>query len=102
MKELVLSADCYLSDSNLKKGLNSARMDGHIKKAFAMYSNEYVPGNTLTDDIIQKIFEDEVMKITKHGHLANVCPVQYPAHTSLLSLSSSGESKCACRSSQAH
>ena len=82
MKELVLYADCYLS--NLKKGLNSARMDGHTKKAFSMYCDEYVPGNMLTDDTIQKIFEDEVMKITKHGHLAN------------------GESKCACRSSQAH
>lgn len=82
--ERACTACCYLSDSNLKKGLNSARMDGHTKKAFAMYSNEYVPGNMLTDDTIQKIFEDEVMKITKHGHLAN------------------GESKCACRSSQAH
>ena len=44
VKELVMNADCYFSDSNLKKGLNSAKKNGQTKKAFAMYSDEYVPG----------------------------------------------------------
>ena len=52
VKELILNADCCTNDRNLKKGLNSARRDGHTKKAFATYSDECVPGNMLTDDTI--------------------------------------------------
>ena len=44
-----------------------------LKKAFAMYSDEYIPGGPLNEDKIKDIFEKRSNKTQVfHGHLADV------------------------------
>ena len=38
---------------------------GYTKNIFAMYLDQYISGTKLNDEIIQIIFEDEVMKMSK-------------------------------------
>jgi hypothetical protein len=45
--ELALNEDYYLNEDNLKKGTDKSTWTSSIKTAFAMYSQEYVPGTRL-------------------------------------------------------
>lgn len=65
VSELALNSQFYLDENNLVKGLPEEGNSHHIKKAFAMYSEEYEAGSVLTDTVIERIFQQELLKITK-------------------------------------
>ncbi|KAK3108762.1 hypothetical protein FSP39_015119 [Pinctada imbricata] len=65
--ELTLNKAYYLEEKNLRKGLSEfePKTRNHVKKSFAMYSDGYIPGITLSDEIIETINEREVMDMSK-------------------------------------
>ncbi|KAL3857431.1 hypothetical protein ACJMK2_012102 [Sinanodonta woodiana] len=68
--EQTLSEEYYLQENYLKNGLDDPpKFD--IKKAFAMYSDEYKHGTNRLNDktTLQDIYEREVMKIKNAAHM---------------------------------
>ena len=57
ISELALNIDFYLEDDNLRKGLPSNVTNDSLKKIFAMFSADFIPGIALTDNIIRMILE---------------------------------------------
>ena len=43
-----------------------------LVKTYAMFSNEYTPGDRLTDAVIRRIFEAESLNIRKHGEFMGI------------------------------
>ena len=89
--ELALNETVYMNDEYLRRGVIGQGGKGKITNRYAMYSDQYVPGVHLTDNIVNIIYQSEVMKCAKlesfmgiwqiHA-LANVlkCPIMscYP------------------------
>lgn len=63
--ELALNVEYYLDEENLRNGLTNNVDNDSLKNAFAMYSDEFLPGVDLTDEIIEMIFKNEIMKISQ-------------------------------------
>ncbi|XP_070182136.1 uncharacterized protein [Littorina saxatilis] len=64
--ELACHAEYYLKEENLRKGFETSKeRRGHIIKSFAMYSDEYLPGMSLDENTVKRIYEAEVIKIVK-------------------------------------
>ncbi|KAL5010757.1 hypothetical protein ScPMuIL_013062 [Solemya velum] len=63
--ELVLNEEYYLQEDNLKKGTDESTWTSTTKQAFAMYSEQYIPGTRLSEEIIKTIYELEVMQACK-------------------------------------
>ena len=53
----------------MRKGLaaTNSQHQGYVLNAFAMYSDEYIPGTRLSKENIQEVYEKEVLKIVKNG-----------------------------------
>ena len=66
ISELALNIDFYLEDDNLRKGLPSNVTNDSLKKIFAMFSADFIPGIALTDNIIRMILEKEIKSICTH------------------------------------
>ena len=66
---MALNPDYYLNEDNLRKGLaaTNGQHEGYVLNAFAMYSDEYIPGTRLSRENIQEVYEKEVLKIVKNG-----------------------------------
>ncbi|CAC5385984.1 unnamed protein product [Mytilus coruscus] len=62
--ELALSEDLYLDNDYLRKGTNSQES---LSQLFATYSDFFIPGVHLTDNIVRSIFEAEVLNCPKLG-----------------------------------
>ena len=65
VKELATHDEYYLNEDNLRKGHNDEKPVGHLLRAYAMYSEEYIPGVRLDQETIRVIFEHEAMKMAK-------------------------------------
>jgi len=61
--ELCTNDELYLSNEHLSKGNDSNKTEEKLAKSFAMYSDFYVPGVSLSENRIRKVFEAEVMSI---------------------------------------
>ncbi|OWF48333.1 vertnin-like [Mizuhopecten yessoensis] len=81
--ELALTETTYLDNNYLRQGTN---LKEHLPELYAMYSDLYLPGVHLTDNIVREIYKLEVFKCVNLGRymgiwqihaLANVleCPI---------------------------
>ena len=86
VKELATHDEYYLNEDNLRKGYNDEKPVGHLLHAYAMYSEEYIPGVRLDQETIRVIFEHEAMK------MAN--PRTYMAMWQMMALSTVLKSPC--------
>ena len=64
ISELALNSDYYLDEHNLRRGFSYDSEDS-LKKTFAMFSPDFIPGKVLTEEIIRRIFEIETMSIAR-------------------------------------
>ena len=65
VKELATHDEYYLNEDNLRKEYNDEKSVGHLLRAYAMYSEEYIPGVRLDQETIRVIFEHEATKMGK-------------------------------------
>ena len=64
--ELVLHKSLYLNPSHLRKGTScNDKQSSKLPFSYAMYSDLYTPGTKLTLEIIETIYQQEVMNVTK-------------------------------------
>ena len=61
--ELALNEDTYLNNGFLLKGLPDNEKSRNLAKSYAMYSDMWVPGMLLNDDMIKSIYQMELRKI---------------------------------------
>ena len=61
--ELALNEDTYLNNDFLLKGLPDNEKSRNLAKSYAMYSDMWVPGMLLNDDMIKSIYQMELRKI---------------------------------------
>jgi hypothetical protein len=69
--ELVLHEHLYLQDSYLSDGF-VPRKNESCSKMFAMFSEEYIPGDELNKKTIQTLYRKEVRKLVKTGTFMGV------------------------------
>ena len=63
--EQVMHEDVYLDDEYLGLGIKDKSLQEGLSKRFSQYSEFYVPGVCLTNDIIKDIYRREVLSITE-------------------------------------
>lgn len=61
--ELVVNEESYLNDRNLKQGLNKEDEHKDLPKLYAQYSDMFVPGTSLNDVMIKRIFRKEILSV---------------------------------------
>ncbi|KAK3715465.1 hypothetical protein RRG08_003194 [Elysia crispata] len=65
IQELVLHKSYYLDEQNLKRGYDLPCKDNELIKAFAQYSDHFIPGQKLNAEPIKQLYEREVMDLCR-------------------------------------
>ena len=63
--ELVLHEDYYMERKHFEVATSSGKISD-LRKSLAMYSEVFVPGIRLDDQLIKGIYQQEIMSIAKH------------------------------------
>ena len=70
--EGVLHKDKYLDEGHLVCGANKKKCDEKLASVFALYSEQYTPGDVLTESVIERIYENELLEYTKNGTYSGI------------------------------
>lgn len=70
--ELVLHEDTYLDNDFLLQGLPQNEQGRKIVKSYAMYSDMWVPGMLLNNDMVKSIYHMELHKIRKNNSYMSI------------------------------
>ena len=65
IQELVLHKSYYLDEQNLKRGYDLPCKDNELIKAFAQYSDHFIPGQKLNAKAKKQLYEREVMDLCR-------------------------------------
>lgn len=70
--ESVCNKELYLDDNYLARGLSHTFRRNNIAERYCTYSSSYRPNIRFTKDNIRNMYEQEVMKLPKHGEFCGI------------------------------
>ncbi len=71
--EGIINKEHYLCEDYLNKGATKHYKRRRLAQIFAQYSQQYEAGQEVTQTVVERIYEQEMLQVAKDGEYCGIC-----------------------------